>query len=96
MAQGAIKPRASRASAAKSNHSSRAGITKKGARTIGPKKANLIKQKKITKKFSAGLTAKTEKMLGEKAGHLEMLGQGKKGRENGKEAVKGKGKKEKG
>ena len=93
MVQGAIKSRAPKAPAAKSNHSSKAGFTKKGARTIGPKKSNLIKQKKITKKFSAGLTAKTEKMLGEKVGHLELLGQGKKSKENGKQLLRGKLKK---
>jgi len=51
---------------------------KKGARTIAPKRASLVKQKKITKKHSAGLINKTERTLGEKAGHLEMLAGGKK------------------
>jgi len=37
-----------------------------------------VKQKKITKKHSAGLINKTERTLGEKAGHLEMLAGGKK------------------
>ena len=75
MAQGTVKPRQSSKPATKL---SRAGITKKGGRTIAPKKNNLRKQQKITKKLSAGLTAETEKMLGERAGHLEMLGSGRK------------------
>jgi hypothetical protein len=76
MAQGAIKPkRASAAAAAKpSAHSSRAGgITKKGQRTVAPKKAKLIKAHKMVKKLSGSLTAQTEKMLGARAGHLELL-----------------------
>ena len=79
MAQGALKtkpPKSSKSS--KSSHSSRNGVTKKGTRIIAPKKANLVKQQKMAKKLSAGLTAKTEKMLGEKAGHLELLEAGRK------------------
>jgi Protein of unknown function (DUF2462) len=79
MAQGTIKTKPSKPSnPSKPAHSSKNGITKKGARTIAPKNSFLIKQQKMKKKFSAGLTAKTEKMLGEKVGHLEMLGTGKK------------------
>ncbi|KAI9801910.1 MAG: hypothetical protein M1833_002224 [Piccolia ochrophora] len=52
---------------------------KKGARAIAPKKATLVRQKKITKKHSAGLTAKTERLLAERVGHLEMLGGAKRG-----------------
>jgi len=84
MAQGLVKKH-SKPSASKSAHSASSGITKKGSRTVTPKKAKLIKQAKINKKFTAGLTAQTEKMLGERAGHLEMLGLGKK-----KDAQKGK------
>ena len=86
MAQGTIKskPRPS------SKPSHKSGITKKGGRTVAPKKANLIKAQKITKKLSSGLTAQTEKMLGEKAGHLEMLGQGGK-KKGAAGADKGKG-----
>ena len=42
-------------------------------------------------KHSAGLVAKTERNLAEKAGHLEMLAGGKKKKGNGEE---GKGKKD--
>ncbi|OJJ70565.1 hypothetical protein ASPBRDRAFT_90713, partial [Aspergillus brasiliensis CBS 101740] len=51
---------------------------KRGPRQIAPKKAMLIKQQKLTKKLTAGLTAQTEKNLAEKAGHLELLAGGKK------------------
>ncbi|KAL9094473.1 MAG: hypothetical protein Q9165_003323 [Trypethelium subeluteriae] len=51
---------------------------KRGAKVIKPKKAALVKQQKIKKKHSAGLTALTERNLAEKAGHLEMLAGGKK------------------
>lgn len=55
---------------------------------IKPKKASLIKAHKIAHKASSALTAKTEKVLGDKAGHLEVL-RGKAGREKkgGKEVV---------
>ncbi len=86
MAQGVIKNKPFKPSnSCKLSHTSKNGITKKGARTIAPKKTFLMKQQKMTKKFSAGLTAKTEKMLGEKVGHLEMLGGGKKQRNSGED-----------
>jgi hypothetical protein len=61
---------------------------KRGARVIKPKKASLITQNKIKKKSSAGLVGQTERMLAEKAGHLEMLRGGKK--EKKEEQKKGK------
>jgi Protein of unknown function (DUF2462) len=85
----------------KSSSSSHSGITKKGSRTIAPKNAKLAKQQKMTKKFSAGLINETERMLGAKAGHLEMLGGGKRKadgsssgsskKKGGTESTKGKG-----
>ncbi len=74
MAQGLLKKPSKPAGPSKSS----TGITKKGSRTINPKKAKLLQQAKINKKYTAGLTAKTEAMLGERAGHLEMLGKGRK------------------
>ncbi|KAL1956722.1 hypothetical protein VTO42DRAFT_6872 [Malbranchea cinnamomea] len=74
MAQGEIKKPKSATMKSKSNTLG----PKKGARSIAPKKANLIKQRKLVKKLSAGLTAKTERTLAEKAGHLELLKGGKK------------------
>ncbi|RDW93530.1 DUF2462 domain-containing protein [Aspergillus mulundensis] len=61
---------------------------KKGRNSqIAPKKTALIKQQKITKKLSAGLTARTERSLAQRAGHLEMLAGGKKDKKAG--AAKG-------
>ncbi|EGX43394.1 hypothetical protein TWF173_001263 [Orbilia oligospora] len=50
---------------------------RKGNRVIAPKNQILIKQNAIKKKHSGGLTAKTERNLAEKAGHLELLPGGK-------------------
>ncbi|KAI9704972.1 MAG: hypothetical protein M1836_006752 [Candelina mexicana] len=74
MAQGTLKKSKSTSSTSK-----RPTILgpKKGARTIAPKKASLVAQKKITKKHSSGLILKTERNLAEKAGHLEILQGGK-------------------
>ncbi|MCJ1388713.1 hypothetical protein MMC18_001562 [Xylographa bjoerkii] len=74
MAQGTVK----KSKAATASRRPSVLGPKKGARTIAPKRASLVKQKKITKKHSAGLINKTERTLGEKAGHLEMLAGGKK------------------
>ncbi|KAI9743986.1 MAG: hypothetical protein M1818_002720 [Claussenomyces sp. TS43310] len=79
MAQGAIKIKKS----AGPKKQSVLG-PKKGARTIAPKKAVLVKNAKMTKKHSAGLTAMTERTLGAKAGHLEMLKGGKKNKDGEK------------
>lgn len=43
-----------------------------------PKKAKKTSADKIQKKFTSGLVARTEAMLGEKAGHLELIGKGRK------------------
>ncbi|KAK3501506.1 hypothetical protein B0T13DRAFT_510076 [Neurospora crassa] len=50
-------------------------------------KKNKTKADKVQKKFTAGMAAKTEKMLGARAGHLELIGKGKK--EENKEKFKG-------
>ncbi|KAH7633076.1 hypothetical protein B0T09DRAFT_380558 [Sordaria sp. MPI-SDFR-AT-0083] len=50
-------------------------------------KKNKTKADKVQKKFTAGMVAKTEKMLGARAGHLELIGKGKK--EENKEKFKG-------
>ncbi|KAF2860946.1 hypothetical protein K470DRAFT_257494 [Piedraia hortae CBS 480.64] len=49
-----------------------------GSRVLKPKKAELRKKEVEKKKSSAGLTARTEKSLAEKAGHLELIKGGKK------------------
>ncbi|EFW17183.1 uncharacterized protein CIMG_11354 [Coccidioides immitis RS] len=91
MAQGAIK----KAKPAASSTAKRPAALgpKKGARAIAPKKAALVKQKKLSKKLSAGLTAKMEQNLAEKAGHLELLRGGKKSAKSDKRAEKGAGNK---
>ncbi|KAI5289437.1 hypothetical protein KEM54_003867 [Ascosphaera aggregata] len=74
MAQGALKKNKPKASTT----AKKSGKLPKGARVFAPKKSGLVKQQKITKKLTSGLTAKTERMLAERAGHLEMLAGGKK------------------
>jgi hypothetical protein len=66
------------------NDYSRKAGPKPGARVIKPKKASLISQNKIKKKSAAGLVGQTEKLLAEKAGHLEMLKGGKKDKKEAK------------
>lgn len=87
MAQGAIKQKAPAAKPSKPNPSK----TKKGARVAKPKKASSAD--KIQKKYSSGLVAKTEKLLGERAGHLEMIGKGRDRTVGAKKEIKGGSKK---
>lgn len=76
MAQGQIKK--SSVSAKPASRSSSNGVTKKHLGTKKSRNPRLIKAAKINKKFTSGLTAQTERMLGEKAGHTEMIGKTKK------------------
>lgn len=46
---------------------------------------------KVHRKFTSGMTAKTELLLGERAGHLELIGKGKKAEK--KTGIKGGSKK---
>lgn len=85
MAQGAIKQSA-RPKPAKATHSK-----KQAAKVAKPKKSNKGSVDKAHRKFTAGLTAKTEALLGERAGHLELIGKGKKA--DKKASVKGGSKK---
>jgi hypothetical protein len=62
-------------------------LPKRGSRIIKPKKASLISQNKIKKKSAAGLVGQTEKLLAEKAGHLEMLKGGKRDKKEGKKTT---------
>ncbi|KAF9732539.1 hypothetical protein PMIN07_008250 [Paraphaeosphaeria minitans] len=71
MAQGAVKPRKP------SNAPKKPTGPQRGNRVIKPKKASLASQQKIKHKASSQLTGKTEKLLAEKAGHLELLKGGK-------------------
>ncbi len=72
MAQGNVKM-SGKPKEAKVVHSKRQAskITKAG---------NKQAKDKLNKKFTSGLTAKTEKLLGERAGHLELIGKGNKGK----------------
>ncbi|KAJ6443302.1 interferon-induced GTP-binding protein Mx2 [Purpureocillium lavendulum] len=67
MAQGTVKQSA-RAKAPKAVHS------KRQASKVAKPKKNKAGIDKAHKKFTSGLTAKTEALLGERAGHLELLG----------------------
>lgn len=52
--------------------------SKIGPRVIAPKKASIAKQRNTMKKLSSGMTARTERSLAERAGHLELLANAKK------------------
>lgn len=77
MAQGTIKKPAGAKTGmtARPNKPQQPAKTKKGARVAKPRKASAAD--KLQKKFAAGLTAQTEKLLGERAGHLELIGAGR-------------------
>jgi hypothetical protein len=74
MAQGEIKKKSRPATAAKGKHQQTKGRVAKPQK---PKKAKTTADK-MRKKLTSGLVAQTEKMLGERAGHLELIGKGKK------------------
>ncbi len=80
MAQGAVKktatPNPGKAGKAHSKQQAKkSGVSKsKKARTTADK---------LVKKYTSGLIAKTEKMLGERAGHLELIGKGNRGSKKG-------------
>ncbi|KAL1998150.1 hypothetical protein VTN02DRAFT_6770 [Thermoascus thermophilus] len=95
MAQGEIKKKSTSTSSAAKR--STALAPKRGPRHIAPKKPALVRQAKMTKKLTAGLIAKTERSLAERAGHLELLKGGRKekknqDKQNGKEGGKKQGK----
>lgn len=75
MAQGAVKKKSQLVFAGKAKQKQ---PQQRGGRVVKPKKAKSTTADKITKKFSSGLIGKTEAMLGERAGHLELIGKGKK------------------
>lgn len=87
MAQGQIKKSST---AAKSASRGGAGNTQKGLGVKKSKKSNLIKAAKINKKFTSGLIGQTERMLGERAGHLEMIGKGRTKNKDSVQPVHGK------
>ena len=86
MAQGAIKKKTQLSFASKAKQKPQ---QKRGARVVKPKKAKSTTADKVTKKFTAGLIGKTEALLGERAGHLELIGKGKKAEKKADSAKKG-------
>ncbi|KAF9887821.1 hypothetical protein FE257_009627 [Aspergillus nanangensis] len=74
MAQGLLK----KSKATGPKRGTNTGPKRMNPKAIAPKSAALIKQKKLTKKLTSGMTARTEKVLAERAGHLELLAGGKK------------------
>ncbi|KAI1133408.1 hypothetical protein F5Y10DRAFT_228970 [Nemania abortiva] len=78
MAQGAPKKTSRPAATGRAN---KPQPTKKGARVAKAKKGKgSSAADKLQRKLAAGITNKTEKLLGERAGHLELIGPGKKAR----------------
>ncbi|KAM0256298.1 hypothetical protein ACHAQJ_005063 [Trichoderma viride] len=72
MAQGTVK-KSGKAAAPKAIHSKR-----QASKVVKPKNSKTSADKML-KKFTSGMVAKTEALLGERAGHLELIGPGKKG-----------------
>ncbi|KAI8932435.1 hypothetical protein NX059_010621 [Plenodomus lindquistii] len=87
MAQGAVK----KSKPVAARKPSKSG-PRPGARVIKPKKPSLIAQNKIKHKSSSGLVGQTEKLLAQKAGHLEILKGGKADKKDKRDGGKGVGK----
>ncbi|KAI1435182.1 hypothetical protein GGR50DRAFT_694351 [Xylaria sp. CBS 124048] len=71
MAQGAPKKSGSGRSATTAR-ANKPQPPKKGARVFKSKKGSAAD--KMQRKLAAGITGKTERLLGERAGHLELIG----------------------
>ncbi|RMJ23585.1 hypothetical protein PHISP_05540 [Aspergillus sp. HF37] len=85
MAQGLLKKSKSSSSASSSSSKRTPSLgPKRGQGSIKPKKSALLKQHKMNKKLSGGLTTATEMNLAKRAGHLEILAGGKKGKNKDK------------
>ncbi|KAF2469102.1 uncharacterized protein BDR25DRAFT_304631 [Lindgomyces ingoldianus] len=80
MAQNAPKSKPRSTGSSSSTKSRNAGKQTPRNRVFKPKKASLITAQKIKKKNAAGLVTQTEKLLAERAGHMEVLKGGKKDR----------------
>jgi hypothetical protein len=76
MAQGAVKKTAKPTPTGKGGKAPSKQQAKKSG--VGKSKKSKSTADKIQKKFTAGLAARTEQMLGERAGHLELIGKGRK------------------
>ncbi|KAI0407648.1 hypothetical protein F4802DRAFT_552780 [Xylaria palmicola] len=87
MAQGAPKKTGKSSMTARPN---KPQPPKKGARVAKSKKGKgSSAADKLQRKLAAGITSKTERLLGERAGHLELIGPGKKARGESADAKKG-------
>ncbi|KAK6951311.1 hypothetical protein Daesc_007843 [Daldinia eschscholtzii] len=90
MAQGAVKPKKTTTVSSGRKAKPQPPKTKKGARVTKAKSTSAAD--KLQKRLAAGLVAKTEKLLGERAGHLELIGKGRvKDKDKAKEEGKTKG-----
>ncbi|KAI1751714.1 hypothetical protein F4782DRAFT_547438 [Xylaria castorea] len=89
MAQGAPKKTGSKPALAGRANKPQPAKTKKGARVMKSKKGSAAD--KLQRKLAGGITTKTERLLGERAGHLELIGPGKKARGENKDAAANKG-----
>ncbi|CAI4212443.1 unnamed protein product [Parascedosporium putredinis] len=87
MAQGSIKMKARPAKApTKKTHSKKQQSRGGGGAISKPQRPN-------DQKFTSGLVGRTEQLLGERAGHLELIGKGKKTEASDKIGGKGGSKK---
>ncbi len=75
MAQGAVKKTAKPGAAKSGRLGSKQQLKKSGVSKSKKPKSNADKS---AKKYTSGLISRTEKMLGERAGHLELIGKGNK------------------
>ncbi|KAI2467042.1 hypothetical protein F4781DRAFT_433803 [Annulohypoxylon bovei var. microspora] len=75
MAQGTVKPKKPSATSVSARRKAKPQPPKKGTRVTKAKRGSAAD--KMQKKFAAGLVSKTEKLLGERAGHLELIGKGR-------------------
>jgi hypothetical protein len=76
MAQGAVKKSAKPAPTGKGGKAGGKAQQKKAGVTKAKKSKSTAD--KVQKKYTAGMAARTELMLGERAGHLELIGKGRK------------------
>ncbi|KAK4226501.1 hypothetical protein QBC38DRAFT_366326 [Podospora fimiseda] len=89
MAQGAVKKAAKPNPGLNRNKNAGPKPKKQTGSVVKPQKAKKTSTDKVVKKFTSGLTSRTELMLGERAGHLELIGKGRKKDGSGEKQFKG-------
>lgn len=77
MAQGAVKKGVKQTSAKGGKGAARQQAKKSG---VSKSKKAKTTADKFAKKYTSGLITQTEAMLGERAGHLELIGKGNRGK----------------